>query len=88
MKLHSEIQGEEKPPQSVLVFNYKINNKMETNKENKNWGGKREGAGRKKTTSKSIALRIPEDVVEILDNVENRSAFIIEAIRQLARQKK
>lgn len=50
------------------------------------WGGKREGAGRKKTTSKSIALRIPDDVVEILDNVENRSAFIIEAIRLYAKQ--
>lgn len=50
------------------------------------WGGKREGAGRKKTTSKSIALRIPDDVVEILDNVENRSAFIIEAIRHYAKQ--
>lgn len=51
-----------------------------------NWGGKREGVGRKKTTRKSIALRIPDDVVEILDNVENRSAFIIEAIRHYAKQ--
>ncbi len=60
---------------------------MESNEKNTNkWGGKREGAGRKKTTSKSIALRIPEDVAEILDQVENRSAFIIEAIRQYAKK--
>lgn len=52
-----------------------------------NWGGKREGAGRKKTTSKSIALRIPEDVVAILDRVDNRSAFIVEAIRHYANAK-
>lgn len=50
------------------------------------WGGEREGSGRKKTTSKSIALRIPEDVAEILDHVENRSAFIIEAIRHYAKK--
>lgn len=50
------------------------------------WGGEREGSGRKKTTSKSIALRIPEDVAEILDHVENRSAFINEAIRHYAKK--
>ena len=61
---------------------------METNEEKKqNWGGKREGAGRKKTTSKSIALRIPEDVAEILDSVENRTAYIIEAIRYYRKYK-
>lgn len=60
---------------------------MESNEKIPNkWGGKREGSGRKKTTSKSIALRIPEDVAEILDHVENRSAFIIEAIRHYAKK--
>lgn len=60
---------------------------MENNEKIPNkWGGKREGSGRKKTTSKSIALRIPEDVAEILDHVENRSAFIIEAIRHYAKK--
>lgn len=49
------------------------------------WGGAREGSGRKRTTSKSIALRIPEDVAEILEGVEgSKSAFIIEAIRAYA----
>ena len=46
-------------------------------------GGRREGAGRPKTVgnTRSIGIRIPEDVAEILDRQENRSAFIIEAIR-------
>lgn len=50
------------------------------------WGGARKGAGRKKTSSKSIALRIPEDVEEILDAVDgSKSAFIIAAIRAYAK---
>lgn len=54
--------------------------------ESPKWGGAREGAGRKKTTSKSIALRIPEDVAAILDSVEgSKSAFIVEAIRAYAK---
>ncbi len=67
-------------------FTTKIQIKMETDKEKK-WGGKREGSGRKKTTSKSIALRIPDDVEQILEKQANRSAFIIEAIREYAKQK-
>lgn len=49
------------------------------------WGGARKGAGRKKSTTRSIALRIPEDVEKILDAVEgSKSAYIIEAIRAFA----
>lgn len=46
-------------------------------------GGARPGAGRPRGRNnyRSIALRIPEDVAEILDRQENRSAYIIEAIR-------
>lgn len=50
-------------------------------------GGARKGSGRKKTTAASIALRIPEDVAEILAKVDNRSAFIVEAVRHYAREK-
>ena len=55
----------------------------ETQKEKKQWGGSRQGAGRKseEPRTRSIALRIPDDVAAILDRQENRSAFIIEAIR-------
>lgn len=57
---------------------------METNQEKeKNWGGKREGAGRPavKNSTRTIGLRIPEDVAAILDKQANRSEYIIEAIR-------
>lgn len=46
------------------------------------WGGARAGSGRKKTSARSIALRIPADVAEILDSVQgSKSAYIVEAIR-------
>lgn len=49
------------------------------------WGGARQGAGRKKSTAKSIALRIPDDVAEILDGVDgSKSAYIVAAIRAYA----
>lgn len=55
---------------------------METETPNQSKrGGSRPGAGRKKTTSSSIALRIPADVEQILSQVEQRSAYIVEAIR-------
>ena len=61
------------------------------NEEKKNkWGGRRDGAGRPKVTNctRSIALRIPEDVAAILDRQENRSAYIIEAIRAYDREQR
>lgn len=45
------------------------------------WGGARPGAGRKRSSSASISLRIPEDVERILAAQPNRSTFIVEAIR-------
>lgn len=56
---------------------------MQDSKENSSWGGARAGAGRKKTSAKTIGLRIPEDVEKILDSVEGmtKSAYIVEAIR-------
>lgn len=52
-------------------------------------GGARAGAGRPVTVnnSRSIGLRVPQDVAEILERQENRSAFIIEAIRAYARER-
>ena len=43
-------------------------------------GGKREGSGRKKTTSKTYGFNAPESVVEILEKVPNKTDFIIQAI--------
>lgn len=56
---------------------------MEQTNEKKSWGGARKGAGRPRSIDncKSIALRIPQDIAEILDKQPNRSAFIIDAIR-------
>lgn len=54
----------------------------------KSWGGRRAGAGRPnvKKAVRTIALRIPQDVADIIDAHENRSAYIIEAIRAYHRQ--
>ncbi|MBD5423694.1 MAG: hypothetical protein HDR44_01030 [Allobaculum sp.] len=64
---------------------------MENQNEKKKgtWGGKREGAGRRSENPKtrSIGIRVPEDVAEILDRQENRTAFIIEAIRAYDRER-
>lgn len=59
-------------------------------KKGKGWGGRREGAGRRSDnpSTRSIALRIPEDVAEILDRQANRSAYIIEAIRAYEREQR
>lgn len=52
-------------------------------------GGKREGAGRKRTAEGRIGLRIPKDVADILDGIEgSKTEFICEAIRQYAKKLK
>ena len=53
-------------------------------KEKKQHGGKRDNAGRKRTTSKKILFGAPKDVAEILDSVPNKTEFIISAIRAFA----
>lgn len=58
---------------------------MQENPTKSRRGGARPGSGRKKTTSKSIALRIPEDVEKILDEVKgSKSQYIVAAIRAYA----
>ena len=46
-------------------------------------GGHREGAGRPagRRDVGSITIRIPEDIAKILANQENKTAYIIEAVR-------
>ena len=59
------------------------------NKKSKNGhGGRREGAGRPQTvgSTRTIAIRIPEDIARILDEKANKSAYIIEAIRAYERE--
>jgi len=38
-------------------------------------------------TARRLNITLPEDVVEILNNVKNKSAFIAEAIREYKKQK-
>lgn len=47
------------------------------------WGGARQGAERPKSTTKSISLRVPEDVAAILDSLGRgkQAAYIVRAIR-------
>lgn len=47
------------------------------------WGGSRQGAGRPKTTAKSVTPRVPEDVARILESPGrgNAAAYIVRAIR-------
>lgn len=54
--------------------------------EKKTWGGARHGAGRPKGEEcvRTITIRIPADVAEILDAQPKRAAYIIEAIRAYA----
>lgn len=53
--------------------------------DKKDWGGKREGSGRKKTSVKTIGLRIPQDVADILAEASASGTkptdYIIRAIR-------
>lgn len=58
--------------------------------EKSSHGGKRPGAGRPKSidSHNRIGLRVPDDIVEILDRQKNRSAFIIEAIRAYDREQR
>ncbi len=64
--------------------------KPKDGKEKRQWGGRRAGAGRKATSGNvaTIGLRIPADVEEILSRQENRTAFIIEAIREHYKRKR
>ena len=70
--------------------NYQIVMENQNPQEKKSWGGKRAGAGRPnvRNNTRTIALRIPDDVAAILDRQPNRSAYIIEAIKEYDRQQR
>lgn len=56
--------------------------------KNKKRGGKREGAGRPKTTAKKYGFCAPDDVVTILENLDcERTEFILSAIRFYSKTK-
>lgn len=58
-------------------------------KDSKNWGGKRENAGRKpkaKEGSLRVAFRCSQDVYDILQLEDNKTAYIEAAIREKHRR--
>lgn len=50
-------------------------------------GGAREGAGRKKKTAKTYGFNANEQICLILEQVDNKTDFICEAIIKLAKEK-
>ncbi|WP_291584094.1 hypothetical protein [Bacteroides sp.] len=50
-------------------------------------GGARQGSGRKKTTCKTYGFNAPEEVCMILEQLDNKTDFICEAIVKLAKEK-
>ena len=58
-------------------------------KTKQTWGGAREGAGRKSVRNnvKTIGIRVPQDVADILDRQENKTDYIIEAITYYEKNK-
>ena len=62
----------------LICCKFKI--KMENQVEKKKRGGRREGAGRKKTTCKTYGFNAPEEVSKILESTPNKTDFIIQAI--------
>jgi len=56
----------------------------DTDTKASSWGGARSGAGRKKTTARSIALRAPPAAAAIHAVPGSKTAFIVAAIRAYA----
>ena len=53
----------------------------------KKWGGARQGSGRKKKTCKTYGFNAPEEICSILEQLDNKTDFICEAIMKLAKEK-
>ena len=52
-----------------------------TEEKKRSWGGRREGAGRKKTNPRSLSVLVPKEMADYLDTLPNKSGFIKESIR-------
>ena len=48
----------------------------------KSWNGKRKGVGRPNLTGKVYCYKADKDLINLLDNTENRNRFINEAVRE------
>lgn len=61
---------------------------MDNQEEKKKRGGKREGAGRKKTTFKKFGFNATEEVAEILEKIPNKTEYILQAILEKNKREK
>lgn len=61
---------------------------MKEEKTKGNWGGKREGSGRKRKTGRHYSYSADMDLVPVLDKQENRNRFINDAVREKAKKDK
>ena len=61
---------------------------MEDQEVKKQRGGKREGAGRKKTTCKKYGFNASEEVSKILESIPNKTEYINQAILEKFKRKK
>lgn len=56
--------------------------------QNSNWGGVREGAGRKKTKARNTGFRCTQEASDVLDKLSmSKTDFINEAIMFYAKEK-
>lgn len=62
--------------------------KVAKEKPNDNWGGKRDGSGRKRRTGRTYSYSADIDLVPVLDKQENRNRFINDAVREKAKKDK
>ncbi|MBP5455702.1 MAG: hypothetical protein J6Y37_04325 [Paludibacteraceae bacterium] len=61
---------------------------MEDQEVKKQRGGKREGAGRKKTTCKKYGFNASEEVSKILESIPNKTEYINQAILEKFKREK
>ena len=73
---------------SYSIFLYLCTSKKEnedemnkTEEKKRSWGGRREGAGRKKTNPRWLSVLVPKEMADYVDTLPNKSGFINESIR-------
>lgn len=62
--------------------------KTEKEKTKGNWGGKRDGSGRKRKTGRTYSYSADIDLVPVIDSQKNKNRFINDAVREKAKKDK
>ncbi|MGP1540003.1 hypothetical protein [Bacteroides pyogenes] len=61
---------------------------MKEEKTKGNWGGKRDGSGRKRKTGRTYSYSADIDLVPVIDKQNNKNRFINDAVREKAKKDK